>query len=212
MDEKQIAEAIKSLKKDIPKKNFIQSIDLIVTLQGLDPKKAESKIEEHTVLPNGSSKPARVAAFIGGETKDAGKHCTTILDTDFSKYDKRKIKSLARNHEYFISQANIMPEVAKIFGKFLAPIGKMPNPKFGHVFPPKANIKPLVDRLQNTVILSAKKAPVIQCSVGNEKMEDGKLAENIKHILNHLEHKLPAGKNNIGKIMIKTTMGRPIKL
>ena len=215
VDEKKISEAITKVKKASQKRNFSQSVDLIINLKDIDISKSGEKVEEHVVLPHGSSKPAKICAFVGGELKaDAEKLCdTVILDTKFDQWkDQRKFKKLARNCDFFIAQANVMPEVAKRFGKYLAPRAKMPNPKAGQVVPPKANLKPLVEKLRNTVLVQTKKVPVIQCSIGNEKMKEDELAENITTILNVLEHKLPHGKANIQTIIIKTTMGKPVKI
>jgi ribosomal protein L1 len=38
------------------------------------------------------------------------------------------------------------------------------------------------------------------------------VSENVVAILDFLEKRLPKGRNNIGKVMIKLTMGKPIKV
>ena len=48
--------------------------------------------------------------------------------------------------------------------------------------------------------------------VGDEKMDDEKLAENIIFAIDHIEHALPRGKANIKNILLKTTMGAPVTL
>lgn len=207
MDKNKLAEAIKKVKESSQKRKFTQSIDLIVTLKQFDVKK--EKFEEQLILPHGAGKPAKVAAFIGGETSPEG--CDlAILDTKMGEYkNKRKARKLARDYDFIISQANVMPELAQHLGKYLAPIGKMPNPKFGMIFPPKANIKALAGRLKSTVLLATKKSPVIQCSIGNELMDEAKLSENVQTVMDFLERKL---KENVNKIMLKTTMGRPVRV
>ena len=51
----------------------------------------------------------------------------------------------------------------------------------------------------------------VSCKIGDESMEDADLAINANAVLNAIEKKLPNGEKNIKKIMIKTTMGKPVK-
>ncbi len=210
VDKKQLAEAIKKAKETSEKRKFTQSLDLIITLKDFDAKK--TKFEEHAVLPNGVGKPVKIAAFVGGESKEEAEQLCdlVILDAKLSQYtDKRKARKLARQYDFIISQANIMPEIAKHLGKYLAPLGKMPNPKFGMIFPPKASVKLIVAKLKDTVMLATKKAPVIQCRIGTDAMDDAKLADNAFFVVDFVTRKLP---QNMSKIMVKTTMGRPVRV
>ena len=213
VEQAKVLEALKKVREG-PKKKFTQSIELVINLKELDTKKEEGKIEEFVVLPFGRGKAAKVCAFIGSEMKDiAEKFCDHyLLQGDFAKLDKRAIRKLARNYDYFIAQANVMPDVAKTFARYLSPIGKMPNPKSGHVVLPKANIEPLVKNLRNTVRLVIKKAPVFQVLVGNETMKDEELAKNISTLIDAAKARLPQGQHNIRSVLIKSTMGVPIKI
>lgn len=215
MEKSAIIEAVKKAKAAKKKGKFIQTIDIAVNLKELDISKEEGKINELIQLPHGRSKPAKVCAFVGPELREqASKLCDVVIPAaEFPKWSEaRKNKKLAREYDFFIAQANVMPAVAKTFGRFLGVIGKMPNPKFGQIVPPKANIEPLVKRLKASVNLVIKKSPVIPCGVGNEKMSDEQVAENINAILERLKSKLPRGKHNIANVIVKTTMGSPVKI
>ncbi len=212
MDRTQILEAVKKAKASI-KKNFTQSVDLAINLKEININK--DKLEEFVVLPHGRGKPAKICAFVGPELKsDAEKFCDeTILSDNFSKWeDKRKCKKLARNCDFFIAQVNIMPQVAKAFGRYLGTVGRMPNPKAGHIVTPKTNLEPLVKNLKNTIRVAIKKAPVIHCGVGNETMSDDHLTENILAVLDKVKSRLPRGQQNIKELVIKKTMGRSEKI
>ena len=54
--------------------------------------------------------------------------------------------------------------------------------------------------------------PVLQCRVGTEAMSDDKLAENIQAVVSRIEQKLERGFKNIGEILIKGTMSKPVKV
>jgi len=205
--------AIKQAKEDSSERKFTQAIDLIINLKAHGKEKVE--IEALATLPHAGTKQRKICALAGPELKvEAEKHCDkVILESQFNKYKKPKqFKSLRRGADFFIAQANIMPEVAKTFGKYFAPVGKMPNPKFGMIVPPKAKLGPLTAKLKNSVIARAKKIPVIAVRIGNEKMSDEELAENAVALIDSITAKLPRKEQNIRSIIVKTTMGKPIKI
>src|SRR3989338_7693710 len=126
--------------------------------------------------------------------------------------DKKSLKKIAGQFDFFIAQANIMPKVASAFGRVLGPKGKMTNPKAGCVVPPKANLKPLRQKLINTVKISAKITPLIQCLIGKEDTPNEDIADNIITIYDQLVHSLPNEEHNIQSIFVKLTMGKSIKV
>jgi len=213
MDRKEIEEAVKKVLSTTKKRKFTQSIDLAINLS-LEAKD-QPKLDEIIELPKGRIKQAKVGAFVATELKDqAQKICDhTVLSDNFDQWtDPRKIKKFLRTYDFFIAQATIMPQVAQVFGKYLGPLGKMPNPKAGQIVPPKANLTPLIKKLKNSIRLTLKKSPVVHCSVGNEKMSPADITENILAILDTLKTKLPRGQHSISSIYLKTTMGPGVKL
>lgn len=107
--------------------------------------------------------------------------------------------------QFFLAEAPMMPVVGKALGQFLAPRGKMPKIITG-------DATHLVKNLKKSVQIKIKDAPVIQCLVGSEDMPDEDVAENVEAVLEFLNTKLPKGKHNIGKVLIKLTMSGPVKV
>lgn len=216
MEEKDVLDAIKKLKESSNKRNFTQTYDLIINLKGIDLKKTENQIDLFIPLHFSKGREGKICALVGSELIDeARKTCEVAIHQDeFDKYanDKKLAKKLGDDCDFFIAQANIMPKVATAFGKILGPKRKMPNPKAGCVVPPKANLKPLHDRLQKTVRAYAKERPLMQIAVGNEKMPDKEVTDNILNIVNNVLHRLPNEKNNIKKILLKLTMSKPVEI
>jgi large subunit ribosomal protein L1 len=214
MDKKQVIEAIKKARESPKKRKFSQSIDLIINLKEFDTKR-EAKVEDFIALPNGRGKDAKVCGLVGLEMKNMiGDFDKVIMINDFGKYtNPRKARKLARSYDFFIGQAELMPQIAKSFGKYFGPIGKMPNPKGGQIVPSKIlNLTPILQRLKKTSKITVAKVPIASCRIGDEKMDNEKLAENIVFAIDHIEHALPRGKANIKNIIIKTTMGAPVKV
>ena len=215
MDEKKLKEAITTLKSS-DKRNFKQTVDLIFNLKGLDLKKPEHQIEFFLEMHKFKGKKTKICALVGAELTDQAKSVMDgfVPQQDFEKYqnDKRLAKKLASDYDFFIGQATIMPKIATAFGRVLGPKGKMPNPKAGCIVPPNANLKVVYDKLQNTVKISGKKAPIMQTIVGNEESSAEDLEENIKYVYNNVVHHMPQGMNNIKSVYVKYTMGKPIRI
>jgi len=217
MDKKEILEAIKELKKEDHKKNFSQSFDFQVKLQNIDVKKQENKVDVFVDLPHGRGRKVSVCALVGGTLyNDAKANCDrTIVQDEFKAMggNTKELKKLARSYDFFIAQADIMGLVAGTFGRFLGPKGRMPNPKAGCVVAPKGSIKPVVEKLQNTVRLVVKNNELgVKCAVGTEKMDDEKVAENVLVVYNALMNSLPQHEQNIKNVYLKLTMSKPLSI
>ncbi len=215
MDKQTVQKAIDELKKQ-EKRKFSQTYDLIVTLKALDIKKPENQVDFFALIKQPRSKKARVCALVGPELKaEAESVCDTVIEEkDFDQYakDKKKAKKLADAHTFFLGQANIMPKIATVFGKILGPKKKMPNPKAGCIVPPKAALKPLYEKLQRTVAVTAKERPMIQLVVGTEQTSDDILIDTVLSLYAQILSHLPAEKNNIHHVYLKLTMSKPVKL
>ena len=216
MNKEIFTEGIKKARENSKKRKFVQTFELIINLKDLDLKKPENQVETWIQLPYSKGKQIKIGCFIGPElTEQAKDTCdTTIMQNDFPQYfkDKKKTKKLAKAHDFFIGQANIMPDIAKTFGRILGTRGKMPNPKAGCVVPPNANLKILIEKLRKTIKVKAKTQATIKTMIGNEEMKDEEVAENIMTVYTNVSHALPKEKNNIKNIIIKTTMGKPVKI
>jgi len=214
MDKKSILSAISKAREVSKKRNFSQSFDLIINLKNLNLKNPAHKVDLFIPLSHPKGKPSKIAALVDEELKTQSKSLfnTTILKADFSKLDKKKLKKLAAEHDFFVAQATIMPQVATIFGKVLGPKGKMPNPKAGCVVPPNANLQVLKERLSKLVYLTTKNELIVRTSIGNESMKDEDIEENIVNLYNALLHSLPQEKNNIKSVLVKLSMGPAVQI
>ena len=213
MDKEQIKKALEELKKSKSRK-FKQKYDLIITLKHMDIKK--NPVDFFFVLPHLKGKKTSVCALVGQELADKAKDvCDEVIrDNTFDIYkdDPKKAKALGRKYDFFIAQANLMAQIATVFGKILGQRGKMPNPRAGCILPPTGNVQGVVDNLQKTIRIAAKTMPVIQCMVGSEEMKEDEVIENIMAAYNALIKTLPSEEQNIGEVLLKKTMSKPVKV
>ncbi len=215
VDKKKVLQALQKVKTDSKKRKFIQTVEIIFTLQGLDFKKPDQQVDFFANIPHVRGRPAKVCALVGPELKEeATKVCDKVIEqTQFVTYaDKKKAKELATEFDYFIAQANIMGAIATTFGKIFGPRNKMPNPKAGCVVPPKSALKPIYDKLQKMVRIQAKTQLHVQCHIGSEETSDEHIVENIINLATQLAQHLPNHEQNIKAAYIKYTMSKPVKV
>lgn len=211
MDKNQILNALKLARKNSKKRKFDQSVDLIVNLKGLNLKKPEENVNDFLILKK-KGKKCTFGCLIGSELVNKAKEvCDVVISVnDFPAYTD-KIKKLAKGIDFFIAQADLMPKVAANFGKILGPMGKMPNPKAGCVVPKTIPLlKPVIEKLSNTVRLQTKSEQIVKCIVGVESMNDEEIADNVIQIYDYLITHLPQEKNNIKSLFLKLTMGKSV--
>jgi large subunit ribosomal protein L1 len=195
-------QAIKELKEKSKKRNFPQTFDLIINLRDINLKKSENKFSEDFVLPQGRGKETKVILFSDSIKTEKCEVLTTEEIQDLAK-NKREAKKLVKQTDFFLSEPKLMPLIGKTLGVYLAPQGKMPKVVTG-------NAEKLVENYQKSTRIKLKDSPVIQCPVGNEKIEDKSIAENIDAVIKFLEGKLPKGKQNLGRVLLKLTMSKPV--
>ncbi|MFW5746336.1 MAG: hypothetical protein ACOCWQ_02165 [Nanoarchaeota archaeon] len=214
VDKKSVKEALTTLQEH--KKKFVQTVELIVSLKDIDVKRTDQQVDFYTTLNHDRGKEVKICALVGPELADEAKKVfdRTILQSEFEKVasDKREIKKLASEYEYFVAQANIMGQVASAFGRVLGPRGKMPNPKAGCVVPPKTALQPIYDRLLRTVRVRNKGTAMIQVAVGKEDQESEHVVDNVLHVYEGLVHNLPQDVNNVKTVYLKLTMSPVVKV
>ena len=213
MNKESIIKALDEL-KNAKKRKFSQSVDIIITLKDINLKNPTEMPDFYASLPASILKKRKICAFAGYELVDqAKKFCDKVItEQEFGDYDKKAIKKLAQNYDYFIAQASLMVKVAAKFGRILGTRGKMPNPKAGCVVPPKVNIQAVVERLQTLTQIKAKKIPVIYVTIGNEDANQEDIIKNAVFVIDQTIHHLPKEIANIKSVLIKHTMSKPVKL
>lgn len=201
----ELKQALEELRKS-DKRKFEQGVDLIVNLKGINLKK--ENITTVVTIPH-KIKEKKVCAFL---TKKSSL-VDTITLPEFQKYkDKKEIKSLVKNYDFFMGVASLMPGVASTFGKVLGPAGKMPSPQLGILMQESdAQIQSLLERISKSIKVRAKEAS-IKVLIGKEKMSDEEIIANASAVYRGLVEALPSKKENVKNVLIKLTMSKPLKV
>jgi len=207
--EASLVDMVKEAKAVTKERKFKQSIELIVTFKDIDVKKGFA-INEVVQLPKTSS-PATVCVIATGDMNQKAKEAkadSVIGTEDLDKFatNKRESRKFINKHDFFLADTKVMPTVGKTLGQLLGPRGKMPTP-----VPFDASIEAFLERFRTCIKVRTRASLSIASKIGDVSMEDSDLAINAHAVLTAIEKKLPNGEKNMKKILIKTTMGKPIK-
>ncbi len=211
VNETQLVEVIKQAKESDKTRKFQQSIELILVFKDIDVKKGFA-INETIQLPKKMSKSATVCIIAAGDLGIKAKNAKAdrvmneaeLIELGKNKRESRKV---INKYDFFLADTKLMPTVGKVLGQLLGPRGKMPTP-----IPFNAPVEALLERFRTSVGVKVKGSLSLSCKIGEESMEDADLAANANAVTATIEKKLPNGDKNIRKIMIKTTMGKAIRL
>jgi large subunit ribosomal protein L1 len=193
---------------DYKKRKFAQSFELIVRLKDVDVKKTDLNINEVVFLPNKLSDLAKVCVFASGDNavraqKAGADRVIESADLDKLASEKRSAKKLAREYQFFLADTSLMPKIGRVMGQFLGPKGRMPAP-----VPPNAPLENMLTRYKTAVRIKSRGSLSVAGKVGDESLDDSKVADNALAMLTQVERKLPNGEKNIHSLIVKKTMGK----
>lgn len=198
-------EDIKKLKEN--KRGFAQTFDMVINVSNLDLKKPENRIRDRIKIPH-KIKERRICFIVDSlltKAKETGKKVLTKNELDF---DKKEGKKIAKEYDFFVVEATLMPIVAKTLGKYIGPRNKLLIP-----IPPVAkNLSGVVGDLEKTISVNLVKNPVIQVPIGTDKLKDEELIENFNATYDKLKENIEGKKGMINSVYLKLTMSKPIKL
>jgi large subunit ribosomal protein L1 len=208
----QIQEQIgKARAEDYAKRKFQQSFEIILRLKDIDVKKLDLNVNEVVFLPNKLSDQAKVCVFATGDMavraqRAGADRVIEAGELDRLASEKRSAKKLAREYQFFLADTGLMPKIGKILGQFLGPKGRMPAP-----VPPAAPIEAMLTRYRTAVRVKARGSLSVAGKIGDESLDDSKVAENALAVIGQVEKKLPNGEKNIDSLLVKKTMGKLTK-
>mgnify|MGYP001809581823 CR=1 FL=1 len=187
---------------------FDETIELAVNL-GVDPKYADQMVRGVCNLPNGTGKSVRVAVFARGakadEAKAAGAEVVGAEDL------VEAVQGGKMDFDRVIATPDMMALVGRL-GKVLGPRGLMPNPKVGTVTMDVA--KAVAENKGGAVQFRVEKAGIVHAGVGKASFEAGKIAENVRALVDALVKAKPSGAKGtyVKRIALSSTMGPGVRV
>ncbi len=206
----QIAELVKK-GKDSEAKKFPESIEAVLTFRDVDPKKTDLNINETVYLPHPGSHRATICFVGSGDLLLRAKNAGVDGVVEPAKLEsfagnKKDAKSLAKQYDFFLADTALMPRIGRILGQYMGPRGKIPTP-----VPPNAPIESLINRTRSAVRVRSRGSLGVGAKVGDRKLSDEQITDNILAMIQAVQKKLPNGDKNIKTVTVKTSMGKPAK-
>lgn len=209
LSEIKLTEMIKDAKGSSKQRKFKQSVEMIIVFKDIDVKKGFA-LNEIVQLPKTNS-PATVCIMATGDMGQKAKEAkadSVVGSEELEKFgaNKRASRKFINKYDFFLADTQIMPAVGKVLGQLLGPRGKMPTP-----VPFNASIESFLQRFRSSIKVRSRGTLAMSCKIGDESMENEDLGINAYTVLSAVEKKLPNGEKNLKRVIIKTTMGKPIK-
>lgn len=203
--------SLEEASKIIPKTNpvkFDATVELHIRLN-VDPRQAEQNIRDSVLLPSGSGKNVRVAAFVDGEDLELAKKANADLVGE--ELVIKELDAGSFSFDVLISTPSQMPKLGK-YARILGPRGLMPNPKSGTVTTDVT--KAINEAKAGKVEYRVDSGGNIHVPVGKVSFKPEDLLQNINAILSSVQSNKPSTIKGIYVLSahLSTSMGPSLKL
>ncbi len=202
-----ILEAVNAAIEKAPKRKFSESVDITINLKNIDMAQPKNRIDETILLPHGTGKKVGIAVLGKGDITTQAKEAGVDLIIGPEEIERlggepREARGVASAYRFFLAETGVMPLVGRWLGPRLGPRGRMPLP-----IASGTDIRPIVERLRNSVKIRTKDKKLFHVKVGTTEMPPEQIAENIDAVMKRVEAVLEQGPMNIRSVFVKTTMG-----
>jgi len=208
----QITEALTAILKGKKERKFTETVELQVGLKDYDPQK-DKRFAGTVRLPH-IPRPGLKICLIGDakhlDIVKAQGIKVDVMDFDglktFNK-DKKLVKKWAKQYALLLASDTLVKKIPTVLGPILNRIGMFPQ-----VVTHNEDLRSKVDDARASIKFQLKKVTCMAVAIGNEKMSEEELRQNILMGVNFLASLLKKGWHNLKSVHVKTTMGKPFKL
>jgi len=192
------------------KRNFQETVELQIGLKNYDPSR-DKRFAGSIRLPN-TPKPRMTCCILGDEVhcdqaKALGVDFRTIEDLKKLNKDKKLVKKLAKQFDFFLASESVIKQIPRLLGPGLNKAGKFPAP-ISHA----DNMKDKIEEMRSTLKFQLKKVLCLGAAIGHVAMNEDELAANLMISINFLVSLLKKNWQNVKSLYVKSTMGKPVLL
>lgn len=192
------------------KRNFLETVELQVGLKNYDPQR-DKRFSGTLKLPQVPRPNMTICifgdAFDVDRAKSVGVDAMSVDDLKKLNKNKKLIKKLAKKYNAFIASEVLIKQVPRLLGPQLSKAGKFPTP-VSH----NDDLYSKVTDVKSTIKFQLKKVLCLAVAVGNVDMEVEVLANQILMAANFLVSLLKKNWQNVGSLVIKSTMGPSFRI
>lgn len=187
------------------KRNFVESLELQITLKAYDPRK-DKRFAGSFKLPT-VPRPNMKVCVLGDakhceEAKELGFAHMTVDDLKKLNKDKKLVKKLAGKYDAFVASQSLIKQIPRLLGPGLNRAGKFPT-----VVNSSDSLETKVNEVKAQVKFQMKKVMCLSVAVGNVSLTKEENLKNINLSCNFLASLLKKNWQNIKVIYLKSTMG-----
>lgn len=195
---------------DGKKRNFIETIEVQVTLKNYDPQRDKrfSGTFRLPTVPRPNLKCCMLGNAAHCEQADRiGVDHMSVEDLKKLNKNKKLVKKLAKKYDFFLASDNMIKQIPRLLGPGLTKAGKFPS-----LLGSSDDMQEKIDEVKATIKFQMKKVMCLNVAVGNVSMESKEIIVNTQLAANFLASLLKKQWQNIGSIYIKSTMGPAIQI
>ena len=203
MEDEKIRKGIEKALEEKGKRNFVQTLEMIINFRNVDFSKQENRLNLTVFLPNGLGKEKEVVIF--SDSLEAKKYGRVITSKEIEALSKNKKELEKLKDAILLADPKLISVVLRYLGQYLGPRGKIPKVI-------TRSLEEEIREARSSIKLQSKGRylPTIQCPIGSESMSIDQLTENAKKVLEEISTKVQRG--NIKNIYFKLTMGKAVKV
>ncbi|KAK7678605.1 60S ribosomal protein L10A [Cerrena zonata] len=192
------------------KRNFLETVELQVGLKNYDPQR-DKRFSGTLKLPQVPRPNMTICifgdAFDVDRAKSVGVDAMSVDDLKKLNKNKKLIKKLAKKYNAFIASEVLIKQVPRLLGPQLSKAGKFPTP-VSH----NDDLYSKVTDVKSTIKFQLKKVLCLAVAVGHVEMEQDVIVNQIMMAANFLVSLLKKNWQNVGSLVIKSTMGPSFRI
>lgn len=192
------------------KRNFLETVELQVGLKNYDPQR-DKRFSGSLRMPQVPRPNMTICifgdAFDVDRAKSVGVDAMSVDDLKKLNKNKKLIKKLAKKYNAFVASEVLIKQVPRLLGPQLSKAGKFPTP-VSH----NDDLYQKVNDVKSTIKFQLKKVLCLAVAIGNVEMDEDVLANQIMMAANFLVSLLKKNWQNVGSLVIKSTMGPSFRI
>merc|ERR1712228_282853 len=192
-------EAILKSSQGEKKRNFLETVELQISLKNYDPQK-DKRFSGSVKLPHVPKNSYKVCILGDAQHCDEAK----ANDIPFMAVEdlKKLMRKLAKSYDAFMASESLIRQIPRLLGPGLSKAGKFPS-----LLTHQDDVQTKIDDMKSTIKFQMKKVLCLNVPIGNVAMTEDELVQNIHLAVNFLVSLLKKHWQNVRSLYIKSTMG-----
>eukprot|EP00444_Apocalathium_aciculiferum_P023534 CAMPEP_0183426620 /NCGR_PEP_ID=MMETSP0370-20130417/39807_1 /TAXON_ID=268820 /ORGANISM="Peridinium aciculiferum, Strain PAER-2" /LENGTH=217 /DNA_ID=CAMNT_0025611067 /DNA_START=77 /DNA_END=730 /DNA_ORIENTATION=+ len=194
----------------LKQRKFLETVELQIGLKDYDTQR-DKRFAGTIKLPH-VPRPRMKVCVLGDavhceQAQRAGIPYKSVEDLKKLNKNKKLVKKMALSFDAFLASQVLVPQIPRLLGPGLNKAGKFPT-----MIVHTDNIEAKVTEMRSVVKFQLKKVLCMGVAVGNVGMTPDELRQNALMAINFLVSLLKKNWNNVKRLVLKSTMGKPIAI